>query len=936
MRAKNFLASGARLCGAFFLMWTTLMFAQSESRDAKAGDAATPSSITTTTIPATLFGMSSHSDVLFGTPWPSMPISAVRLWDTNTGWGQINTANGVYDWTTLDLWVTAAAAHNVQLVYAFGVTPTWASSKSNDTTCDYMDGACDPPSDLNADGTGTDQHFIDFVSAIAQHAPSITYWEMWNTPHDILQWTGTDAQLVRMTKDANTYIKKYIPTAKIISPANGQLNYNYPSANCTMADKMGGYLAAGLGKYVDIIGLHTYYTTVPENIVPVVQCYQSTMATYNVGSLPLWSTEGAWGTDTELPSTSDQAGFLARLYLLLWSNGVPRHFWYSWDDITTGTLSNDGVSNSVGKAYTQVEAWMSGRTMSTLCSANTAGIWTCGLTGPNGYAAQAVWHPGGNKSYTAPTKYINYLDLGGSKHNISKGATVTVGTQPILLQNQAVVTGNPNFLFSETGTFPVVKAETTGTSGALTITAQDGFSGAVNLSCLSTFGSGSCSVSPTSVSKYPATVNLIINGTSFAAGTYELAVQGISGSITNTFNVAFNVADFSVTGPGTLASLPSGTAAANVTLSSLFTYSGQVNNTCDASAIAGATCTLSPANPVTITNGGAEMVTANISVPGSATAGTYSIKITSADASGVPTHTLTIPYSVSDFALAGPATLSGAPGGTAVANLTVSSLFSYNNKVNATCDSSALSSAVCTLSPANPVAVGTGASVPLIASVTVPSTAAGGVYNVVVTTTDISGAPAHSLTIPLTVGQTVQDFSFGSPTPSTQTVTSGQSAAYTFNVLPVGSSFAGNVTLSCTGVPALTQCSFSPASVTPGSTSATSVMTITTTAASAASVRRVGIALFLPTSMGLPGLMMLFAIPRRRKKGRASLVLGVAALVMLALIVTSCGAAAPTSSSQTGGGGTHQGTQPGTYTITVTGTSGTITHQATAVTLIVN
>lgn len=47
-----------------------------------------------------------------------------------------------------------------------------------------------------------------------------------------------------------------------------------------------------------------------------------------------------------------------------------------------------------------------------------------------------MWLPGGNKSYTAPSQYISYLDLSGNKHTISKGATVTVGTDLILLQNQ--------------------------------------------------------------------------------------------------------------------------------------------------------------------------------------------------------------------------------------------------------------------------------------------------------------------------------------------------------------------------------------------------------------------------------------------------------------------------------------------------------------------
>jgi hypothetical protein len=830
MTAKNCLSRRTLSVALFALMAVTFTIAQSDDHRVITPAPVAPSSITSTTIPATMFDMTTHSDVLFGTPWPTPPIYGVRLWDTATGWGQINTAKGVYDWTTLDSWVAAAATHNDELIYTFGMTPSWASSKPKDATCDYGLGFCDPPSDLKSDGTGTDQHFINFVTAIAQHAPTITYWEMWNTPHDIAQWTGTNAQLVRMVKDANTYIKKYIPGAKIISPANGQLNYPYPDSNCTMPDKMGGYLAAGLGKYIDIMALHTYYTTVPEDIVPVVQCYLTTMATYNVSSLPLWSTEGAWGFNTDLPNATDQAGFVARLYLLLWSNGVVRHYWYAWDDDNTGTLSNNGVINSVGIAYEQIESWMSGRTMSTLCSENSSGIWTCGLTGPNGYAAQAVWYAGGTASYTAPSTYINYLDLTGAVHNITSGATVTVGSEPILLQNQAVSTGNPDFVFSEASAFPEVTVGSTGTSGPMTISSQDGFTGTVSLSCPSTFGSNSCSISPASVTTFPATATLVINGTSFSPGAYQVPVQGTSGSITNTFNVSFNVGDYSVAGPASLSSSTAGPVVANLTLASLYSYSGQVNATCDATALSGAQCTLSPANPIT---------------------------------------------------------------------------------------------------------VGSGASVPVTATITVPASAAAGAYNISISTQDVNGAPSHSLTIPLTVmATTVQSFGFGSFTPTTETVSPGQSATYNFTVVPVGGSFSNAISLACSGGPALSQCSFSPSSVTPGSSSAGVVMTITTTAASRQ--LRGHIAFLYAPWLALPGLM-LFARGRRKRHGKSCLTASLLALFTLALLLTSCAGGTGTTSGSGGGTQTQtqQGTQPGTYTITVTGTSGTIS-QAGTVTLIVN
>ena len=98
---------------------------------------------------------------------------------------------------------------------------------------------------------------------------------------------------------------------------------------------------------------------------------------------------------------------------------------------------SNGKANTAGTAYSKVESWMSGRTMSTLCSSSSStGIWTCGITGSGGFSGLAVWHPGSNKTYTPASKYINYLDLSGNKHTISKGASVTVGVEPIFLQNQ--------------------------------------------------------------------------------------------------------------------------------------------------------------------------------------------------------------------------------------------------------------------------------------------------------------------------------------------------------------------------------------------------------------------------------------------------------------------------------------------------------------------
>ncbi len=394
-------------------------------------------------VPASLFSMTTHGRV----DMPTVPAVGLRLWDTGTYWYLMNTAPGVYDFTTLDNWISTAQANNFDLIYTFGMLPGWASSNPTLVcgTANVPAGSCAAPNDVNADGTGTDQHFKDYVTAIVTHAAGqIKYWEMWNEPTVPGYWQGTNAQMLRMAQDAYGIIKSIDPTALVTTPS--------PSTGIHgVANWMGPYLALGGGKYADIISFHGYSwsTTLgvwpqPEDIVQLVENLKAQLVLYGQTNKPLWCTEGSWG-DTSGNGFTDpdlRAAYLSRHYLLQESEGVVRYYWFAWDNADDGLWSATTGMSKAGTAYAQVESWIVGATPTGQCTQNGT-IWTCNYTKSSGYMAEAIWDTSQTCSNgsctTSPmsvgSQYIRYLDVAGGSFPITKG-TVPVGAKPIFLENQ--------------------------------------------------------------------------------------------------------------------------------------------------------------------------------------------------------------------------------------------------------------------------------------------------------------------------------------------------------------------------------------------------------------------------------------------------------------------------------------------------------------------
>jgi hypothetical protein len=170
------------------------------------------------------------------------------------------------------------------------------------------------------------------------------------------------------------------------------------------------------------------------------------------------------------------------------------------------------------------------------------------------------------------------------------------------------------------------------------------------------------------------------------------------------------------------------------------------------------------------------------------------------------------------------------------------------------------------------------------------------------------------------------DFTIGASALAPASVAAGASSTSTVTIGPLNG-FTAAVALTCSVAPVATRgptCALNPASVTGGT--GTSALTVSTTAATTASLEPRSRGLFYAMLLPMCGLALLGTGFTSRKKKLWGFLLG-CILFSTLIILPACGGS---SSSGGGGGGGHPGTPAGVYTITVTGTSGSLTHTATA------
>jgi trimeric autotransporter adhesin len=400
------------------------------------------------------------------------------------------------------------------------------------------------------------------------------------------------------------------------------------------------------------------------------------------------------------------------------------------------------------------------------------------------------------------------------------------------------------------------------------------------------------------------------------------------------------LADFSMVPDTTIVPVTVGTAATDtIQLAPVNGFSNSASFTCKAPS--GITCSLSPTSYAF--SGGASSTTLTLDASASATNGANDILVTGTDSSGKYIHTLSINAIVTGGTTASagflfnasPATITLAQGATtgntAAVTVTPSNGFTGNVALSATVTGPSGATSIPTVTFSSGTIDVTGQST-FNSTLTVATTSSTTIGNYTVTVTGTSGSLAPTATVTVVVtSPSAASFALAS-NPTSLTLSPGATSGNTTSIsVTPASGFTGTVAFTCavtsspSGATDLPTCSAPSADVT-GTAAVSSTLTVNTTAPTTSLVRH-PLDKFFAASGGMAlAVLFFFGIPVRRRNWRSML----AILLFAGIVGLGIGCGSGGSSTTTSGG-----TSSGSYVLTVTGTSGSLS-ETTTVNLTVN
>lgn len=375
------------------------------------------------------FGM--HDSWISGGSVPGVQTGATRLWDTGTSWREIETAPGVFDWSTVDAAVNTARGAGIRPMLVLGQTPQF-HAKNPLAPGAYGDGATSMP-DVAA--------WKNYVRKAANRYKNTVDYQIWNEPNVVNYWTGSQKQMAILTKTASAQIPKKFT---VVAPAfplrlEGQRTWYRKYWSTKVSGK-------GMASYVDVVAANLYPLApqAPEASMKLLKFAKRALPKAARGK-PLWNTEINYGllggaTAKEI-SNAKQAAFVGRTMLLNAASPVRRMYWYSW---AIGPIANTHLVEDdrttltrAGRAWRVAHKWVVGTDVKKCAKTSKGrlkGLYTCTARESRREVRRFYWKPSGSavKIRTHRTT-SQWADLTGDARNRKGRFSIKVGKAPIMV-----------------------------------------------------------------------------------------------------------------------------------------------------------------------------------------------------------------------------------------------------------------------------------------------------------------------------------------------------------------------------------------------------------------------------------------------------------------------------------------------------------------------
>ncbi len=255
-------------------------------------------------------------------------IGSVR-WPVN--WATVQpTANGPYDWSSVDPAIEAARRRGLHVLPFIYGTPRWIAPK---------------PTTMPIDSGKARRAWLAFVeAAVERYRPlGVRTWQVWNEANFFYfafpVSTGRYAQLLKLTQPV---IKRADPQAKIVlsglfgDPDEGGRR------GMDAADFLNGlYRVPGVERYFDAVALHPYAFHV-DDLEALTEELREVVVDNRDRATPLQITEMGWGSQNNSKVVAFEQGIqgqareLRGAYRYLIRNrgrlNLQATYWFSWKD----------------------------------------------------------------------------------------------------------------------------------------------------------------------------------------------------------------------------------------------------------------------------------------------------------------------------------------------------------------------------------------------------------------------------------------------------------------------------------------------------------------------------------------------------------------------------------------------------------------------------